>query len=182
MPSRMRKLIKRCVAHDGAAWEELWQIVVRVAARPVWRLLEARDFSVDHVDDVLQDFYMYLQADDAGCLQNFRGRTKAQFGAYIRLIAIRFTAKRLQKWRHDADREREAMHQVAQTQRRELTEEQIEARRRELRAQMPEEDRRKLDIVSGLASPAEPVPESTIRRWRLEFFRKYSHLLEDPDW
>jgi DNA-directed RNA polymerase specialized sigma24 family protein len=180
---RIRELIDRCSQNEGEAWAELWQIVEDTVLRPLRRLLTSYHLDLSLADDVLQEFYKYLQDDNLRRLQLFRGASEVEFKAFLRTIAVRFTLKLLRKWQRRRQRENTAIRFAARPTRWTLTEPQEKAALSELLSVMTDGDRRKLCTILGSEWSAKAEPEGsstchspsarTVRHWQHELIRKY---------
>jgi DNA-directed RNA polymerase specialized sigma24 family protein len=178
------ELLDRCEHKDPEAWPELWHLVEDLAAGPVLRLIRCWHLDASLADDVLQEFYIYLQAGDFRRLRVFRGTRQSAWKGFLHAIAMRFTLKMIRRWHRTHQEEMEARHHFFRPDRRGPTEKSIEAVLRELALIMPEHDWAKLQWISGCpelmaeikaekSARDQPPALRTIRHWRCELFRKY---------
>jgi DNA-directed RNA polymerase specialized sigma24 family protein len=181
-------LIERCARNEGRAWAELWLIVEGSALSPIRRLLARWHFDPSLVDDIMQELYRYLQADDQRRLRSFRGASEPEFRSYLRTLATRFGRDTVRKW--DGHRRREALtlRLAPPPDRAGPTEQEIQAAIRELNSILSASDRAKLRKVLSdqqllpesknsdpLAAPG-PSPR-TVRYWRQQMGRIYGQDL-----
>jgi hypothetical protein len=159
---KIHDLIDQCARRDNAAWALLWKLVEDSALVPVRRQLARWHFDATSTDDVMQELYRYLQADDLRCLRTFRGTTEYQLRGYLRTIANRFASRTLRKWDRRRRRELHALQHLPQSDRTGPTEEQIRALLRELYSIMSDHERANLQSALGYLGllPDWPAPNS----------------------
>lgn len=169
---QVRELIDRCCKNDPEAWTELWGIVESAALYPVRRLLQNQRFAIDWAEDVMQDFYLFLQQEDFHHLRTFHGQSMSQFRVYLRTSAIHFTLNTTRKMKRLQRTETKAFRDAPITDRNGPTEEDVGSKLRELESLMEERDKSRFEeILSGAVEGS----ERTYRRWRRDLYRKYSH-------
>jgi DNA-directed RNA polymerase specialized sigma24 family protein len=176
----IQELIECCGRNDGRAWAELWLIVEGSALRPIRRLLSNWHFDISLADDIIQDLYRYLQADDLRRLRTFRGASEPELRGYLRTLVTRFALRTVRKWDRHRRREALTLRLAPPPDRAGPTEDEVRAAMRELNSILSASDRAKLRTVLGgqqllpgaedADSPAAPAPsDRTIRHWRQEF-------------
>jgi hypothetical protein len=176
-------LIDLCRKDNGAAWAELWLSVKRAAFRPIRQMLSVRNLDLSLADDAMQELYTYLQASEMRRLRNFRGTTEAAFVCYLRMVALRFTMRKLRKWLGVQHREAKACRRLSPSRSDGPTEQQVRSARSELESIMSERDRVKMKKVeaflnqqggTGPSWPAiPPISLRTARHWRRELYNHY---------
>jgi DNA-directed RNA polymerase specialized sigma24 family protein len=183
-----QQLIEGCYRNEGGAWAELWQIVESSSLGPIRRSLARWHFDVSLVDDIMQELYQYLQADELGRLRSFRGATKPELCSYLRTLATRFALQTVRKWDRNRRREALTLRLAPPPDRTGPTEEEIQAVLCELDSVVSASDRVKLRKVLGdlqllpetenANSPAAPTPaQRTVRHWCHELRRNYAQEL-----
>lgn len=120
-PVNIRDIIDACGRDEAPAWGELWPLIETVALVPLSRLLHSWHLDPTLADDALQDFFLYLRAQNLRRLQRFDGNTEAEFQAFLRTMAVRFFLKRVRRWHHARQREAEAQRQFASADRERMT-------------------------------------------------------------
>jgi Protein of unknown function (DUF1573) len=81
-------LVGRCTKSTKAAeWPELWQLVQLVARPCFLLLLKNRHLDYDRANDLLQELYVHIQADNFRRLKMFRGTTRRELRGFLRAIA-----------------------------------------------------------------------------------------------
>jgi len=114
----------------------------------------------------------------------FHGTSEEELRAFLGVVAYRFALKLIAKWDRIRETEQEALHHLAPPMRDGPSEQEIEIARRDLESMMPAADRDKLRQIAqdtgalaggsdGYSLANSAIPERTLRRWRLELFRKY---------
>ena len=100
-----RKLFRRCaqVPADEAAWNEFMRRYYTEVYRGICRVLgypPCRQFD-NHFDDVLQNFYQRLLANDRRALLAFRGNSEGEAINYIRRTAVNSALNFVRKRKQD---------------------------------------------------------------------------------
>jgi DNA-directed RNA polymerase specialized sigma24 family protein len=181
---RIRELLERCSQNDGPAWAQLWQTVHATVEQPLRGLLLAYHLDLSLSDDVLQEFYKYLQKNNLRRLHLFRGDSERAFRAFLRIIAVRFILKLLRKWQRRRQQEDQALRGAARTRSSADRAADEQVRFADFMATLTESDRRKLELVLGGIGGAEHPPSKalpgphypsarTVRYWRRELYSKY---------
>lgn len=157
-------------------------IVEGVAWDPVRRMLHLRGFDVSLAEDVLQEVALRMAADDFRNLRAFRGQSEKQLRAFLRTTAVHLTQDLLRKWERTRRHENHVQRDWPELP-TDLTHKQARAVLAELQSGMSERDAlrfRTILAAQGLLTPQErpadqgqPPSERTLRRWKLELFRKY---------
>jgi DNA-directed RNA polymerase specialized sigma24 family protein len=145
---------------------------------PIRRLLQNHDFGLELADDVMQDFYLFLRANDLEHLRAFQAETMPQFRVYLRTLAIHFTLNSIRKIKRMRREEARVLLEAPPPDRTGPTEQQIESIMRELQSLMPEKERAKLAKILHMNSLEEarlskPPSSRTYRRWKREIYRRY---------
>jgi RNA polymerase sigma-70 factor (ECF subfamily) len=106
------ELLRRCIAGERTAWDELVRLHVDVMYRMVSRLLPAPASATRHGDaeDVVQAVFLKLWEDDRRRLRSFQGRSR--LSTWLVAIARREALDRLRHDRRDRERRAEAGQQA----------------------------------------------------------------------
>jgi hypothetical protein len=123
----IQEMIEGCGRDEGAAWAELWCLVDDVARPFLRRLLQSCRAHRTLVDDAMQEFFLYLRAQNLRRLLVFRGTTKEEFQAFLRKMAGRFFMELVKSWRRAQQREADALQHITPADRAGPTEAQLEA-------------------------------------------------------
>ncbi len=96
-----RELVARCIAGDGGAWKALTERFAPVLAAHVSRALRRLFGQVDpgERDDILQETWVRLSADDAKVLRDFRWG--CALATYLKAIAASLCARRARTARRE---------------------------------------------------------------------------------
>jgi hypothetical protein len=157
-PGPIRRLVDDCIAGDPEAWSGLWRIVEGAVRGASWKTLRFVDADRSLVDDLGQELFLHLRADDSGRLRRFRGSTVGELRAFVRVTAARMSFQRLRRWRHARSRESAAARQAHGSALAGPTVAQIEMALRDLEASMSRSDRDRLHWLrdSGGVGPCCP--------------------------
>src|SRR5206468_1662333 len=142
-------------------------------------------------EDIVQDLYLHLRAEDGRRLRIFAGSDEATFRAYLRAVGIRFALNQARKQWCLLRREAEAAESAARPPQNGPSEPQIVAALAELESLLPPADRNKLRWLleqkthpeAGAAQepPAETISSRTHRRWRRDLLNRLDrHLGGQP--
>ena len=179
-----QELLDRCERRDREAWKEFWDLVKGAVSGPVQCLVRCWHMDLSSADDVLQELFLYLQADNFRRLRAFRGNTAPELTCFLRTIAIRFSRKKLRRWQRTRQEETAVFRLLPSPDRNGPTKNQVEAVLRELLEIMPEPDWVRLYQVSSCpelmakiktrkASMTQPPAARTVRHWRRELYHKF---------
>ncbi len=89
-PPPLTSVVQRCVANqDPRAWVELVQRLQPLLARIAYRVVTEWGLrpGVAEIDDVIQETYLKLAANDAAVLRRIPADTEQSAAAYIRVVA-----------------------------------------------------------------------------------------------
>lgn len=90
---------KKCAGGDPAARNEFLAKYSRLIYKYILSVSRAygRPQAADHADDIFQDFFCFLFADNGRKLLSFQGRNGCTLASWLRLVAARFTLDYLGK-------------------------------------------------------------------------------------
>jgi hypothetical protein len=122
------------------------------------------------LDDVEQEFYLYLRDDGCRRLRTFRGEGEAEFRSFIDVVARNFLRSQWSVQRRDRARESRTWPIAARPEVERATEPQVLAAFREFVATSTIAERGRLAAILALEErqKATPVGSRTLRRWRRE--------------
>ncbi|MCG8649695.1 MAG: hypothetical protein MI861_07670 [Pirellulales bacterium] len=170
----MLSLLRKCIEQNQAeSWVEFCWLMENAMAGPIGRLL--RRFRVDETEaeDLVQEIFLMLQQDDMRKLRTFQGESAGQLAAWLRRIAINYTLNWLDKRCRRIRREQECISvhcafagaASAEQCHLELLD--------DLKAKLTHQEIVRLEILTGITRPAQPIAERTLRRWRMQLRRRH---------
>ena len=87
------ELVKRCIAGEVAAWEELYDQCHEPLLRSVERILGSDHADANLVDELAARVWYTLVAEDGKLLAKFDARREARLGTFLRCIAKDVTSR-----------------------------------------------------------------------------------------
>ena len=180
MSSSAHRLVQRCCARDALAWQQVWEIIERVASPRISQILRRRGFDVSLNMDVLQELFIYLRQDEFRRLRTFKGASDREFESFVLTITTRFTSRLSGSWSSAQIHESQLTEWSAVPDRQAATEPQISARLRELETKLSQGERQRLRIllrdVLQEGTEDRSYSDRTLRRWRRELRTKLEDI------
>lgn len=106
MTPQEQDLIAQCVRGEKAAWDAFvsqYSNLVYHSIQRTFHTYHVHPKSVS-VEDLFQDFFIAMLADDCKKLRQFRGERGCTLASWVRLVAVRMTIDRLRQLNPPADR------------------------------------------------------------------------------
>jgi DNA-directed RNA polymerase specialized sigma24 family protein len=183
MAMKIVTIVGRCTKSSGAAeWSQLWRLVDHVARPCFLWLLAKRHLSADWSNDLLQELYIHIQAEQFRRLKMFHGTTVRQLKCFLRPMARNMAIDLLEKWQRIEHREMAAARQVPWEGHDGPTISAVQKAIKELSSILAPEERCRLTAVAPARDFLEDqfrderhrqVSARTLRRWQCELHAKY---------
>jgi RNA polymerase sigma factor (sigma-70 family) len=106
MTPQEQDLIAQCVRGEKAAWEAFVQQYSNLVYHSIRQTLNTHHVHPKSVsvEDLYQDFFIAMLADDCKKLRQFRGDQGCTLASWLRLVVVRLTIDRLRKLNAPVDR------------------------------------------------------------------------------
>ena len=94
-----QEFIRRCLNQDKAAWDGFVDRYSRLIYNYIYSIFKIRGvhYSLNIVNDLFQEFFLFLIKDNFRKLRQFKGKNNASLASWLRIITINFCLDYLKK-------------------------------------------------------------------------------------